>query len=67
MIITADEGVRGGRPIPPANTDAAVKNCPDCKTVIVVRRAGGEINIKGRDIWYHDAMNTASTDCPAER
>ena len=68
MVITADEGVRGGRPIPlKANTDAAVKSCPDCKTVIVVRRTGGEINwVEGRDIWYHDAMNTASADCPAE-
>ena len=68
MIITADEGVRGGRPIPlKANTDAALKSCPDCKTVIVVRRTGGEINwVEGRDVWYHDAMNTASTDCPAE-
>jgi len=68
MIITADEGVRGGRPIPlKANTDAALKSCPDCKTVIVVKRTGGDINwIKGRDIWYHDAMNTASADCPAE-
>ncbi len=68
MVITADEGVRGGRPIPlKANTDAAVKSCPDCKTVIVVRRTGGKINwVEGRDIWYHDAMNTASTDCPAE-
>ena len=68
MVITADEGVRGGRPIPlKGNTDAAVKSCPDCKTVIVVRRTGGEINwVEGRDVWYHDAMNTASTDCPAE-
>ena len=68
MVITADEGVRGGRPIPlKANTDAAVKSCPDCKTVIVVRRTGGKINwVEGRDIWYHDAMNTASPDCPAE-
>ena len=68
MIITADEGVRGGRPIPlKANTDAALKSCPDCKTVIVVKRTGGAIDwVEGRDIWYHDAMNTASADCPAE-
>ncbi len=68
MVITADEGVRGGRPIPlKGNTDAAVKSCPDCKTVIVVRRTGGEINwVEGRDVWYHDAMNSASTECPAE-
>ena len=68
MIITSDEGVRGGRPIPlKANTDAALKSCPDCKTVIVVKRTGGDIGwIEGRDIWYHDAMNIASADCPAE-
>ena len=68
MIITSDEGVRGGRPIPlKANTDAALKSCPDCKTVIVVKRTGGAVGwIEGRDIWYHDAMNIASADCPAE-
>ena len=52
MIITADEGVRGGRPIPlKANTDAALKSCPDCKTVIVVKRTGGAIDwVEERDI-----------------
>ncbi len=68
MVITADEGVRGGRPIPlKANTDAALANCPDCKTAIVVKRTGGSIDwIKGRDIWYHEAMLTASANCPPE-
>ena len=68
MVITADEGIRGGRPIPlKANTDAAVKSCPDCKKVIVVKRTGGAINwVDGRDVWYEDAMLTASADCPAE-
>jgi len=68
MVITADEGVRGGRPIPlKANTDAALKSCPDCKTVIVVNRTGGAIDwVEGRDVWYEDAMRTASADCPAE-
>ena len=68
MVITADEGVRGGRTIPlKANTDAALKSCPDCKTAIVVKRTGGAIDwVEGRDVWYHDAMNTASADCPAE-
>ena len=68
MIITADEGIRGGRPIPlKANTDTALKSCPDCKTVIVVKRTGGAIDwVQGRDIWYHDAMLAASADCPAE-
>jgi len=68
MVITADEGVRGGRPIPlKANTDAALESCPDCSKVIVVRRTGGNIAwIDGRDVWYHEAMASASADCPAE-
>jgi acetyl-CoA synthetase len=68
MVITSDEGVRGGRPIPlKANTDAALDNCPDCNKVIVVRRTGGDINwVAGRDVWYHEAMDGASTACPAE-
>ncbi|MGB1045680.1 MAG: acetate--CoA ligase [Candidatus Puniceispirillaceae bacterium] len=68
MVITADEGVRGGRPIPlKSNTDAALKSCPDCTTVIVVKRTGGAIDwVEGRDVWYEEAMRTASADCPAE-
>ena len=68
MVITADEGVRGGRPIPlKSNTDAALKSCPDCTTVIVVKRTGGAIDwVKGRDVWYEEAMRAASADCPAE-
>ena len=66
VIITADEGVRGGRGIPlKANTDAALENCPMCKTSIVVRRTGGDINwVEGRDFWYHEEMAKASSDCP---
>ena len=68
MVITADEGVRGGRPIPlKANTDEALANCPDCKTAIVVKRTGGKIDwVDGRDVWYHEAMASASADCPTE-
>jgi acetyl-CoA synthetase len=68
MVITADEGVRGGRPIPlKFNTDAALKSCPDCTTVIVVKRTGGAIDwVEGRDVWYEEAMRAASADCPAE-
>ncbi len=68
MVITSDEGVRGGRPIPlKANTDAALDSCPDCNKVIVVRRTGGEINwVAGRDVWYHEAMDGSSALCPAE-
>ena len=68
MVITSDEGVRGGRPIPlKANTDAALDNCPDCNKVIVVRRTSGKINwVAGRDVWYHEAMDGASALCPPE-
>ncbi len=68
MVITADEGLRGGRKVPlKANTDAALEDCPDCKTCIMVRRTGGAVNfVQGRDVWYHEAMASASADCPAE-
>ena len=68
VIITADEGVRGGRSIPlKANTDAALENCSMCKTAIVVRRTGGDIDwVEGRDFWYHEEMANASSDCPPE-
>jgi acetyl-CoA synthetase len=67
-VITADEGVRGGRPIPlKANTDAACANCPTVETVFVVKRTGGAIDWSdGRDVWYHEACEAASTDCPPE-
>jgi acetyl-CoA synthetase len=67
MVITADEGVRGGRAVPlKANTDAALASCPDCSKVIVVKRTGGAIDwVDGRDVWYHEAMDGASADCPA--
>jgi acetyl-CoA synthetase len=68
LVITSDEGVRGGRPIPlKANTDEALKKCPNVKTCIVVKRTGGETDwIKGRDHWYHEIMADASTNCPPE-
>ena len=68
MVITADEGLRGGRPVPlKANTDAALESCPDCSKVVVVRRTGGDIGwVDGRDVWYHEAMADASADCPPE-
>jgi acetyl-CoA synthetase len=67
-VITADEGLRGGRTVPlKANTDAALASCPDCTTAIVVRRTGGSVAMKeGRDVWYHEAMAEASADCPPE-
>ena len=68
MVITADEGLRGGRPVPlKTNTDAALESCPDCHKVVVVRRTGGDIGwVDGRDVWYHEAMADASADCPPE-
>ncbi|MCG8626234.1 MAG: acetate--CoA ligase [Proteobacteria bacterium] len=68
FIITADEGVRGGRKIPlKANTDEALKKCPDCKRAIVVKRTGGKIDwVAGRDFWYHEEMAKVDADCPPE-
>ena len=68
VVITADEGLRGGRAVPlKANTDAAAELCGNIQTVIVVKRTGGDINwVDGRDVWYHEAMAEASADCPAE-
>ncbi len=67
-VITADEGVRGGRPIPlKANTDEALAECPDCTTCIVVKRTGGKIDwVEGRDVWYHEEMDKVDAECPPE-
>ncbi|MGH8584408.1 MAG: AMP-binding protein, partial [Gammaproteobacteria bacterium] len=56
VVITADEGLRGGRKVPlKANADEALKRCPQVKTVVVVRRTGGETGwVEGRDVWYHE-------------
>ena len=68
VVITADEGIRGGRPIPlKANTDKALASCPDCTTCFVVRRTGADIDWQdGRDVWYHEAVAAADADCPPE-
>ena len=65
-IITADEGVRGGKPIPlKANTDAAVAKCSTIKKVFVVKHTGGKIEWNGKlDVWYHESIATADTNCP---
>jgi len=68
ILITADEGLRGGRKVPlKKNADAALAHCPSCKTCVVVRRTGGTVDMTaGRDHWYHDLMASASADCPPE-
>jgi len=67
-VITADEGLRGGKKVPlKANTDEALKDCPSVETVIVVNRTGGDVNMQeGRDVWYEDICAEASPDCPPE-
>jgi acetyl-CoA synthetase len=67
-LITADEGVRGGRKISlKANADEALARCPSVKTCFVVRRTGGQIGwVEGRDVWYHEAVAKALPDCPPE-
>ncbi|WP_133510821.1 acetate--CoA ligase [Candidatus Thiosymbion oneisti] len=67
-LITADEGIRGGRPVPlKKHADTALAECPNVSTVVVVRRTGGTIDwTDGRDIWYQEVMATASEDCPPQ-
>ena len=68
ILITADEGVRGGKTIPlKANSDEACENTPSIEHIVVIKRTGGEINwTNDRDIWYHEVMADASADCPPE-
>jgi acetyl-CoA synthetase len=68
VVVTADEGVRGSKKIPlKANTDEALKQCPNVHTVVVVRHTGANIAWEGkRDVWYHEQMSKASRDCPPE-
>ena len=68
IIITADEGIRGGKIIPlKENTDAALKLCSSIKKCIVVKRTGNDINwVKGRDVWYHEAISKVDNECQPE-
>ncbi len=67
-IITADEGVRGGKTIPlKYTTDEALLNCPNVKKCIVVKRTGNYINWDNeRDVWYHDLIKDVSNQCEPE-
>ncbi|WP_288412682.1 acetate--CoA ligase [uncultured Sphingomonas sp.] len=68
LVITADEGCRGGKRIPlKANVDKALEHAPGVDTVIVIRRSGADVPmVDGRDFWLHDLLADASPDCPAE-
>jgi acetyl-CoA synthetase len=67
-IITADEGVRGGKTIPlKYTTDEALENCPNIKKCIVVKRTGNYISWnEDRDVWYHDLIKDVSKHCEPE-
>ena len=68
VVITADQGVRGGKPIPlKANVDEALTQCPNVRRVIVVKHVGEEIPFIGdRDTWFHELCAEVDADCPAE-
>ena len=69
VIITADEGARGGRKVPlKANVDAAIAKVGDIEIehVVVVKRTGGAVEMEpGRDVWYHEAADLVTSECPA--
>ena len=65
VLITADEGVRGGRVVPlKRNAAAALAECPNVHTVLTVRRTGADVPWRdGRDVWYHDLVERQPTAC----
>ena len=67
MVITADQGIRGGKSVPlKSNADAACENTECVRKMVVVKRGGEPIEwADGRDVWYHDVVDGASEDCPA--
>ena len=68
VVITADEGLRGGKKVPlKANVDAAIAKSGGVDWVIVVKRTGAAVDMSpSRDLWYHDAAKMVTTECPAE-
>ena len=68
IVITADEGLRGGKKVPlKTNVDEALKSCPDVTNTLVVRRTGGEISWDDkRDVWYDELSKNAETSCEPE-
>jgi acetyl-CoA synthetase len=67
-VITADQSIRGGKALPlKSNADAALANCPNVHTSIVVKRGGEPVEwTEGRDVWYHEALATADPVCAPE-
>ena len=67
-VITADEGVRGGKTVPlKVNADLALEQCPNVHSVIVVRHTGGFVSMQPeRDLWYNDETILQPPSCPAE-
>jgi acetyl-CoA synthetase len=68
VVITSDQSMRGGKKVPlKANADKSIAQCPNVHTCIVVKRGGDPVEWNSdRDVWYHEAMEEASDDCPAE-
>ena len=68
VVVTADEGPRGGRNVPlKANVEKALEECPEVHTTIVVKRTGTEVPLNAdRDVWYHQGMDGVSPECAAE-
>ncbi len=68
IVITADEGIRGGKSVPlKANTDLAVAQCPNVHTVLVIQHTKGKVDWNDKhDIWYHEELATVSDSCPIE-
>ena len=65
IVITADEGLRGGKKVPlKSNVDEALKGCPEVKNTLVIKRTGGDIQWnKARDIWYEEISKNVATSC----
>jgi len=68
VVVTADEGRRGGKRVPlKLNVDAAARQCSAIEKVVVVRATGADVPMTaGRDMWYHEAAALAATECPPE-
>ena len=65
IVITADEGLRGGKKVPlKANVDKALEGCPDVKNTLVIKRTGGDISWNSsRDVWYEEASKEVAATC----